>query len=78
MSLAKIKCPLGSSHETRAYNTKLTKKKETLALATQVVDVTQLNLEALARRIAYDLKEDTFEKDAVEAIELTKKVFDVR
>ena len=65
-------------YESKAYNTKLTKKKNNLELATKVEDVTRSNLSVLVKRLGSDLKNDTFEKDAVEAIELSRNVCDLR
>ena len=55
-------------YESKAYNTKLAKKKNNLELATKVEDVTKSNLTVLVNRLGSDLKTHTFEKDTVEAV----------
>ena len=67
-----------NEHETKAYFTKLARKESDLALSTKAVDITRAKLESLVKRLSTDLKEDTFEKDTVECIEMIRNVSDVK
>ena len=67
-----------AEHETKAFNTRLAKKNNDVALVTKADEIVKTNLVCLIQRLETDLRKDTFEKETVEVIELIRNVTDLK